>query len=351
MAYSGTFNFTTTTNADLIIRDAYQRCGKSPSIISGEDTQSALLSLNLILQHWANKGLILPTDEKRMLQLYRGQPTYILPIGTIATPDVTLLNVSRQLGGQAASSAGGNATNAFDGNSSTACTQTTPNGNISYAWGSTSPAIYFVGIQSNENTDYSIIIEYSYDGAYWNTALDTYSNLYLAGYPLWWAINAPLNVPYMRIREYAGATLNIQEIYFSIPALQNITLEPISRDTWMAVSNKTQQAVAGSYYLNKTIDPNITFYPTPDNTYTNCFYTRKRAIYDVTQLQQNVDLKQTYIKAAVSALAADLSIKMAPEKFEVLDAIATREFDKASQEDVQDVPISIQPNMFSAFGG
>jgi len=353
---SGTNNFTTTTNVDLIIRDAYERCGISPDALTPQQITSALLSTNLILQKWANGprtagSLMLTTVQKCMLQLNVGQPNYYMPKGTIEILEVSAQNVTRQLGGIAFASSG-IAANAFTGQSNTACVQTAPNGDIGYQWLGVQPSIYFVGIQSNVTTTYTIKIQYSFDNVTWFTALDTFANQYIIGQTLWWVIPAPINAPYMQIVEYGGATLNIQQLYFDTPDTSSGSriIAPVSRETWISYANKTQQAVEGTFYFDTAYPPNITFYPTPDNTYTNVLYTRKRQIYDATQLTQNVDLRQIFYMALVSALAADLSLKFAVDRFDRLKMLADEEFSLACREDVQDVPIYIFPNSYATFG-
>lgn len=353
MALSGSSNFANATNIDKIVTDAYERCGIAPDAITGQQTNSAILSTNLILQQWANDGLMLSTVQKCMLQLNVGQPNYYLPTGTIELLEVTATNVVRQGGGTPFSSAGGDAANAFSGLASVACTQTSPNGYISYQWPN-SPSIYYVGIQANVTTTYSIIIEYSFSGgsdsAEWFTALDTYTNQYIIGQVLWWVIPSPINAPFLRIRAYNGGTLDIQQIYFDTPQSTSRLLAPVSRETWMSYANKITRAQSGTYYLDKSEIPNVTFYPTPDNSYTNIVYTRKRQIYDATLLNQNIDLKQIFYKAFVSNLAADLAVKFAPDRYQLLKSIADADFMRANQEDVQDVPIYVYPNLYASFG-
>ena len=145
MAYSQTFNFGQNTLVQTFVDDAFEFCGVLGADISGLQKQSAITSLNFLLSNWVNKGLNLFTEQKAMIQLNVGQPTYSLAPYTVMTTEVTASNNTQLLGGVAFSSNGGTAANAFNGSptAASACTQNVPNGYLSYTYpqGFT-PAIY-----------------------------------------------------------------------------------------------------------------------------------------------------------------------------------------------------------------
>lgn len=74
MVVSGTTNF----NLDTldIIEEAYERAGLESR--SGYDIRTAVRSMNLMFQEWANEGFNLWTVEERELPLVQGQKTYTL---------------------------------------------------------------------------------------------------------------------------------------------------------------------------------------------------------------------------------------------------------------------------------
>lgn len=69
---------TTTFNLDAldIIEEAFERAGLESR--TGYDIRTAVRSLNLLFQTWANKGFNLWTVEERTLPLVAGQKTYTL---------------------------------------------------------------------------------------------------------------------------------------------------------------------------------------------------------------------------------------------------------------------------------
>ncbi len=356
---SGTTNFATQIASALaIIENALLQCEISGEQITSEKVEAGIFGLNLILQQWANGtrgrgSLMLTTVQKCAFQLYNGQASYILPDGTIELLEFTGINLTRLLNGTPYSSAGGNAANAFS-NGSGSCLQTAPNGYIAYTWKTPNP-IGFVGITSAVTTDYSIRIDYTFgdataDNSEWVTALDTYKNRYTQGLPLWWVIPVPIGVLSLRIKEYGGATLNISNLQYSVlsPNIGRIFLSPISRDTWMQSATATTSQSGSSYYFDPAMPPNVSLYPTPNftvsgtqNSFTHCFYTRKRQIYDVTQLNQAIDIRQIFFKPLVSALAAYLAITYAPQKVAALQKIADDDFYLASGEDTSNAPFCI----------
>src|ERR1700692_538819 len=228
MSTSGTFNFGSTISEQFII-DAYERCGILPDIITAEQIQSAQRSINLLLSEWINKGLNLWTVKQSMLNLIANQNAYLLPYPTSDVLEATIRTSTRNLGGTPFSSAGGNASKAFDGNPNTACTQTAPNGYISYNWGNgTQYSINMVGIQSNATLTYTLVCEYSNDNINLVQVLAIPAQTYTNGINASFLVPVPTLGQYFRVRETGGATLNIQELYFN-PSLQDTIVTRLSR--------------------------------------------------------------------------------------------------------------------------
>ncbi len=150
----------------------------------------------------------------------------------------------------------------------------------------------------------------------------------------------------VRVRETAGATLNVQQVYFSIPDRSRI-LTPISREEWTSYPNKQVQATPSSFYLDRQITPKITLWPTPDNSYQTIVFNQEIQIMDVTALNQNIFIPQRFMKACRFDLAADLSLKFSPDRAPVLKSLADEAYMSAAREDEEKVPLRIQPNYYS----
>lgn len=349
MSYSQTYNFGTTTLVEAFVKDAFELIAIPGSDITGLQLDAAILSLNFLLSNWANKGLNLFTVQKTMLQLNVGQPNYTLTPYTIKVTEVTASNNTVLSGGIAFSSAGGNATNAFNGSpsSSNACTQTSPNGYISYTYPTGyTPSVYYVGIVSNVSTNYNLVFEYSFDGNVWMNGLTIGSTYYPYGQTIWAVVNSPLNAQSVRIRETGGATLNVQQIYFSMPSFSRI-LTPISREEWVSYPNKQIQATPSSFYLDRQIVPSLNLWPTPDNSYQTLVFNQQNAIMDVTSLNQNINIPQRFMQACRFDLAFQMALKFDLDKADRLERLSKEAYTWAAIEDEEKVPLRVQPNMYS----
>jgi len=342
MSTSGTYEFGSPQSKD-IIEEAYERVGIIPAELDEQKIIAAQRSLNFILQSWGNRGLKLWTVKQAMLALNANQNSYNLPSYTTAVLDATIRTSTRNLGGTAASSAGGTAQNAFDNNPATACTQTAPNGNISYSWGSTQYAIGMVGVQSNATLTYTLNFQYSNDGATWTTVLSAAAQTYTQGINQWFVIPVPTLGTSFRVIETGGATLNIQELYFNT-LLQDTTISPLSRAEYVAIPNKSSTGRPSSYYFDRQISPIIYIWPTPTAQYNNLFYTYEKQIQDIGDMTDSAEIPDRFLEPLCGKLAHLLAIKQSqldPNRVSILKAEAAEELKFADEEDRERVPIRI----------
>ena len=112
MATSLQYNFSY-IDVDLIIRDAFQRCGILNYSQDALRYQSAITSLNFVFSQWINRGLNLFTVTQFVIPIVNGQFIYSLPPYTSKVLEGILVSANNILGGTPATSAGGNALNAF----------------------------------------------------------------------------------------------------------------------------------------------------------------------------------------------------------------------------------------------
>lgn len=340
MSTSGTFNFGATINDQFFI-DAYERCGVLPDLITAEQIQSAQRSANLLLSEWVNRGLNLWTVTQENLNLNANQSAYTLPYPTSDILEANIRTSQRPLGGTAFSSAGGVAQNAFDNNPATACTQTVPNGYISYNYGTNvTYAIQMVGIQSNATLVYTLVGEYSPDNINWFNAITIPAQTYTLGQNVWFVIPVPANAEYFRIRETGGATLNVQELYFNI-VVQDIPITRISRSEYIYLPNKNQTGRPTSFYVDRLINPTVYLWPTPTAQYNNMFYTRVQLMQDIGSLTNNPYVPQRFYDAFVAGVAVKLAQKYIPSRYEMLKESAAIAYNIAANEDVERVPLRV----------
>jgi len=79
MSTSGTYAFT--LDLTELCEESYSRCGYE--MRTGWDLKTARISLNLMFQEWASRGLNMFTFEQGTINLVAGQATYELPSDTV----------------------------------------------------------------------------------------------------------------------------------------------------------------------------------------------------------------------------------------------------------------------------
>lgn len=343
-----TYNFQNIT-VEEILKEAFEQCGEIFDSVNGLEKESAKRSLNFMFSEWVNLGLNLFTVNNAIIPLVLGQNEYSLPSGLIDITEMTCSQFTRMLGGTAFSSAGGNANNCFDGDSSSGCLQTAPNGNISYNYGpGTQNQIYYVGIQSNANETYTLAFEYSLDDDNWTTAFLSSPTYYPVGRQIWYVLPVSAAANVWRIRETGGNTLNIQEIYFNQPS-NSYMLKRMSREMYTSISNKTMQGGLGSWYLDKTKVPTLFMWPTPDLSFPFLVYNYMSDIPDVLRFTDTLYVPKRFMKAVAYGLSALIADKFYKDQFPIRDQIAKEAYTNAAVEDSERADMHIWVDCTSYF--
>jgi hypothetical protein len=349
VATSGTYTFASIDNTQLI-EDAYERIGLSPSIVplTAYQLQTARRSINLLLSEWMNRGLNLWTVSQQLLTLVPNQSTYSLPIEVIDILEASVRQSVRELNGTAFASSG-IATNAFDGNSATACIQNAPNGNIGYDYGAeVQQTILMLGVQSNITTIYTLSFQVSNDNVNWSTVLTIPAQTYTVGLNIWFEITTPATARYYRVLETGGATLNIQELYFN-DTVNDLFMTPQSRYEYMSIPNKYSLiGLPLTYTVNRLENPQLILWPPPSAQYNCIVYNCKRKIQDVGSAINTLDIPQRFYEALCAGTALKLAFKfpkIAADKIPALKEEYKESFALASQEDTEKyIPFNIELN-------
>ena len=354
---SGTYTYNT-PQSRAIIDNAYRRIGISPAVVTEQQITAAQEFANFILQSWPNRGCNLWLRRTGMITLIPYQAVYQLPLYTSSVRIVTRRTSVRDTSTSAIafSSAGGIAANAFDGDPTTTCTQTTPNGYISYQWpliassvplplapaNSGAQIITLVGVQSFVNANYTLTFSYSQDGITWTPVLATPLTAYTAGLIQWFAIDTPNFGLYFRAQETGGATLNIAELYFNNQVL-DVPLTGVSEAEYMRYPNKgfPNASAPSNFFVDRQINPQIFLYPAPSTYYNNLFLSWQEQVQDFGQMTNFAQIPARFINALSAEMAYYLSMQYAPDKTAVLEADVQRQFSLAHNEDRERVPLKI----------
>lgn len=335
-----------TIDADLIIRDAFERCGILNYLEDAVRYESARRSLNLLLQHWPNRGFNLFTLEQGVIQINPGQFIYTLPVNISKLLQCKLANCTQKLSGTATSSTGGNASALFATTITTSFAQNSVNGNISYLYPQATP-LNLVGIQSAITAQYQVAIECSYltspSDEDWIPVLQTPLLQYYKGAAKWFYLPFTENAVNWRIRqinaELTGSPqvpLNLVQIYFGIP-YNSVQMQSEGNDNYFFYPSGSQQGTSNNYWVNRTRIPTLNVYPIPDSSYQFYFYLGIRFIQDVGDFTNDLDIRATFIEAAIAGLAAKLAEKFAPDRYEMLANNAETIYLQAGKEDTENV--------------
>lgn len=369
---SNSYEFGNNTQLDDLFRECFERIGIVGNDVPDLNIPSAIMSANLELSTWPGKGLNFWLIQKHMFSVYENQPIYLLPQYTVRVLNVIGSQPIRlNTGGTALSLQGitptpGNASNCFDPTQTAGCIQTVANGSIGYDYGSGNEnSILYVGItpmpylpEPAIPPTYTLQVEYSFDLLNWTPVYIAPAQIYPAFQTSWFVIEQALNARAWRITETGGATLAIQQIYFSQPTTIGVgdrTLGALSDAEWMSLATKMKPDTTNAYYFNQStlapsLCPTMTLWPVPSlgpNTPTNILYSNYRYAQDVTQMFQNVDVPQRFYDALVAGISSRLALKFAPDRYQVMKAITDEAYQIAAATDYQAVPLRLTPNLNS----
>lgn len=350
MAYSGTVG-TTVINVQTLIDHGARRCGKLAEELTSEQVVSARESLFFFLSNLANRGIQYWAIEKTVIGLRPEDYIYDMPLGTIDVLNVLYRTMNRPTGTYA-SSAGGTAANAFDGDVDTYCQQTSSNGNISVDYGANNPVyIGSIGFMPylTSDTTWNYVFESSPDGVTWTT-LYTGTNVAVSNKKwVWQDINPGSNVQFYRMRATGGTTLAIRELYLGDNS-REIQMSRLNRDDYTNLPNKNFTANQPyQFWFDRTIpQPTMYLWPTPDTNFVQAVIWRSRQIMDVGALTNELEVPQRWYEAVLMNLSHRMSLELPNvpmERTNYLEKMAAMFLQEAENEERDKSPIYFAPNI------
>jgi hypothetical protein len=352
MAYSGTIG-TTVIDVQTLIDHGARRCGKLAEELTSEQQLSARESLYFLMSNLANRGIQYWAINKEVVGLTADKYIYELPLGSVDVLQALYRYMNRptpNIPNGYASSAGGIADNAFDGNVDTVCTQTASNGNISVNYG-TNNQVYIgsIGYLPGATGTMSIIYEYSADGITWNTLVDLGSVDVVNNEWIWTDIVAGQTVQYYRVRAYNGTTLVVREVYFGNNSTE-IPMARLNRDDYTNLPNKNFTANQPfQFWFDRTVPkPSIYLWPVPSDTFVQMTLWYSRQVMDVGALTDELEIPQRWYEAVVSMLAHRMAMELpgvAVDRIGYLEKMADKYLFDAEQEERDRSPIFYSPNI------
>jgi hypothetical protein len=339
----------TVFNVGKIIDRAFGRCRLAPQQITAEYLSIAQDLLYLILSRLANKGIPLWSIQKVILPIYDAVQSVPCPLGTIDVLNSNL-RTSNRLSGTYSSSQG-IAGNAFDGNLSTACVQTTPGGYLQIQFpGPTQCPIY--GILPNATGTWNIAIETSLDGITWTSIYTNTALPVVAGQWFWVDIEGvpESGVNYVRLQANGTTILNVTEfVQENLP--EEIPIAKINRDDYANLPDKWFLGRPVQYWYDKQIDqPIITLWPAPQFqfTFNQLVLYVQQYIQDVGSLTQALWIPQRWFMAIVCELSRVLNVEIPEAQGDPtqLSLDATNELNDAWASETDGAPTMLRPNIW-----
>lgn len=323
MAYSGTVS-QTTFNTRRVIENAARRCKLPAQSLTSEHVDIANDQLYLLLSDLSNRGIQLWCIEKQIYPLYNGQGDITMDIGTVDILNSNLRTLQQVTGIN------------YDTSTYREVDFTDPT------------AVTTVGVLWSQ-ASVPVSLERSDDGSTW-TVIQSETTAVEAGEWTWFDLDSSVAARYFRVRATTG-TLGFSQIYLgNMP--NEIPLARLSRDDYTNLPNKTFQSNRPlQFWFDRQVkQPIMHLWPVPNaqaETYQIVLW-RQRYIMDVGSMTQEIEVPQRWYDAIVAMLAAKLAmeyIEVDPSLIPMLDAKAKEALYFAQQEERDNSPMMILPNI------
>ena len=323
MAYSGTVS-QTTFNTRRVIENAARRCKLPAQSLTSEHIDIANDQLFLLLSDLSNRGIQLWCIEKQIYPLYNGKVDVTLDTGTVDVLNSNLRTLQEVTGVN------------YD---------TSTYREVAF---STDTFVTTVGVKWAA-ASVPLSLQRSDDGATWTT-IQTETPSASAGEWTWFDLDTSVAAPYFRVLATSG-TLSFDQIYLANTPTE-IPLSRINRDDYTNLPNKSFQSNRPlQYWFDRQVQqPVMHLWPVPNAAAetSQIVLWRQRYIMDVGTMTQEIEVPQRWYDALVAMLAAKLAleyIEVDASIIPVLDAKAKEALYFAQQEERDDSPMNILPNI------
>ena len=120
-------------------------------------------------------------------------------------------------------------------------------------------------------------------------------------------------------------------------------LDRVSRDADLNIPNKSTQGRCSQFYVDRTINPVLKLWPTPENSTDVIILDRLVRMDDAAAQTNTMQMPFRFYPALAAGLAYYISIKRAPQRTQLLKAVYEEEMERAMSEDRDRASLQIQP--------
>jgi hypothetical protein len=323
MAYSNTVS-QTVFDTRRVIENAARRCKLTAQSLTPEHVDIANDQLFMLLSDLSNRGIQLWCIEKQIYPLYNGLGDLTLDTGTVDVLNSNLRTLQQVTGI----------------NTDTSTTRT-----VNFT---TDTFVTTVGILWSAAA-VPVALERSDDNVTWTT-IQTETTTATAGQWTWFDLESSVATVYFRVRATTG-TLGFSQIYLANTPTE-IPLARLNRDDYTNLPNKAFQSNRPlQFWFDRQVQqPVMHLWPVPneDAEVNQIVLWRQRYIMDVGTMTQEIEVPQRWYEAIVAMLAARLAleyIEVDPSMISMLDAKAKESLYFAQQEERDNSPMMILPNI------
>ena len=323
MAYSNTVS-QTVFNTRRVIENAARRCKLTAQSLTPEHVDIANDQLFMLLSDLSNRGIQLWCIEKQIYPLYNGLGDLTLDTGTVDVLNSNLRTLQQVTGI----------------NTDTSTTRT-----VNFT---TDTFVTTVGILWSAAA-VPVALERSDDNVTWTT-IQTETTTATAGQWTWFDLESSVATVYFRVRATTG-TLSFSQIYLANTPTE-IPLARLNRDDYTNLPNKSFQSNRPlQFWFDRQVQqPVLHLWPVPnaEAEVNQIVLWRQRYIMDVGTMTQEIEVPQRWYEAIVAMLASRLAleyIEVDPSMISMLDAKAKESLYFAQQEERDNSPMMILPNI------
>ena len=120
-------------------------------------------------------------------------------------------------------------------------------------------------------------------------------------------------------------------------------MDRVSRDADLNIPNKSTQGRPSQFFIDRSINPVLKLWPTPENSTDVVILDRLVRMDDAAAQTNTMQMPFRFYPALAAGLAYYISIKRAPQRTQLLKAVYEEEMERAMSEDRDRASLQIQP--------
>ena len=127
----------------------------------------------------------------------------------------------------------------------------------------------------------------------------------------------------------------------------DVTMTRMSRADYLHLPNKTTQGRPSQFFVDRQVNPVLYLWATPENSTDQIIYYRLVRIDDADDYNNDFDVPFRFYPCLVSGLAYYLSMKVSPDRVNLLKGVYDEEFARAATEDRDRTNLRLVPRIIA----